>query len=490
MPTLETTFAGIKCINPFWLASAPPTNCGEQIMRAFDAGWGGAVWKTIGEPITNVSSRYSSIDWQGQKMMGFNNIELISDRPTETNLREIAEVKRRYPKHVVIASLMVESKRETWHDMVQRAEDAGADGLELNFGCPHGMSERGMGSAVGQVPEYCQQITEWVKEKAKTPVIVKLTPNISDIRIPARAAKRAGADALSAINTINSITGIDLDTLQPNPNVDGKSSHGGYCGPAVKPIALNMVQQVNSDYVDGTPLPMSGIGGVGSWSDAAEFILLGAGTVQVCTAAMHYGYRIVEDMSDGLLSWMRKKGYESIDDFRGLSLPNVREWKNLNLNFRVVAEIHADKCIGCQLCYTACWDGAHQCIHLDRSSGGMEQIVVGTDPRYAHAEPNPHGKPTPAMVFAESVKTITTTPIPKLDLNGAGANSAVTPLSRIPRVDVDECVGCNLCSLVCPVPECITMERVETGLPFQSWEERVAAGTVSAEAAHAGNPNH
>jgi len=241
-PTLETTFCGIECINPFWLASAPPTNCGEQVMRAFDAGWGGAVWKTIGAPITNVSSRYSSIDWEGRRMMGFNNIELISDRPTEVNLQEIAEVKRRYPKHVVIASLMVESKREVWHEIVQRAEDAGADGLELNFGCPHGMSERGMGSAVGQVPEYCEQITGWVKEKARTPVIVKLTPNISDIRIPARAARRGGADALSAINTINSITGIDLDTLQPNPNVDGKSSHGGYCGPAVKPIALNMVQ--------------------------------------------------------------------------------------------------------------------------------------------------------------------------------------------------------------------------------------------------------
>jgi len=487
MPTLETTFAGIKCLNPFWLASAPPTNCGEQIMRAFDAGWGGAVWKTIGAQVTNVSSRYSSIYWAGQKMMGFNNIELISDRPTEVNLAEIAEVKRRYPKHVVIASLMVESKREVWHDMVARAEDAGADGLELNFGCPHGMSERGMGSAVGQVPEYCQQITEWVKEKARTPVIVKLTPNISDIRLPARAAKRAGADALSAINTINSITGINLDTLQPNPNVDGKSSHGGYCGPAVKPIALNMVQQVMSDPM--AALPMSGIGGIGTWQDAAEFILLGSGTVQVCTAAMHYGYRIVEDMGDGLLAWMRKKGYSTIDDFRGLSLPNVREWKNLNLNFRVVAEIHADKCIGCQLCYTACWDGAHQCIHLDRAEGGTEQIVVGTDPRYTMHEPNPHGKPTPGTVFAESAKRISTTPIAKLDLNGAGVSSAVTPLERIPRVDVDECVGCNLCSLVCPVPDCITMERVENGLPFQSWEERVAAGMVPAGAQTVQNPN-
>ena len=167
MADLAVNFAGIKSPNPFWLASAPPTNCGEQIMRAFDAGWGGAVWKTIGEPITNVTSRYSSVDWAGQRMMGLNNIELISDRPIEVNLREIAEVKKRYPKHAVIASLMVESKREAWHEIVQQAEDAGADGLELNFGCPHGMSERGMGSAVGQEPEYAEMITEWVKEGAR-----------------------------------------------------------------------------------------------------------------------------------------------------------------------------------------------------------------------------------------------------------------------------------------------------------------------------------
>ena len=251
---------GISSPNPFWLASAPPTNCGEQIMRAFDAWWGGAVWKTIGEPVTNVSSRYSATDWNGQRIMGFNNIELISDRSVETNLREMAEVKKRYPHHAVIASLMVASTREAWHDIVARSEDAGADGLELNFGCPHGMSERGMGSAVGQVPEYAEMITAWVKEKARTPVLVKLTPNITDIRTVARASKRGGADGLSAINTINSITGIDLDTLTPRPDVDGKSSHGGYCGPAVKPIALNMVQQVMSDA--SSALPLSGIGGI------------------------------------------------------------------------------------------------------------------------------------------------------------------------------------------------------------------------------------
>jgi len=438
MPDISVNFAGIKSPNPFWLASGPPANCGDQVMRAFDAGWGGAVWKTLGDPIVNVSSRYSSMDLNGQRMVGLNNIELITDRPLDLNLREITEVKKRYPAHAVIASLMVESKREAWHEIVRRSEGAGADGLELNFGCPHGMSERGMGSAVGQVPEYAQMITEWVMEVARTPVLVKLTPNISDIRAVARAAKRGGANAVSAINTINSITGIDLDTLRPRPDVGGLSSHGGYCGPAVKPIALNMVQQIGAD--PQSQIPISGIGGVTTWRDAAEFILLGCGTVQVCTAAMHYGFRIVEDMADGLRNWMREKGFATIEDFRGRSLPKVVEWKNLDLNYKIVAHIHEEKCIGCDLCYTACWDGAHQCIHMDRTE-----------------------RPDP--------KRVTVTPIPKLD--GPMPDRHKTPLHRIPRVDEHECVGCNLCALVCPVDGCITMERVESGLPFQSWEQRI-----------------
>lgn len=457
MADLTTVFAGgIRCPNPFWLASGPPANCGEQVMRAFDAGWGGAVWKTLGEPIVNVSSRYSSVDWNRQRMLGLNNIELITDRPLELNLREISEVKKRYPAHAVIASLMVESKREAWRRIVRQAEDAGADGLELNFGCPHGMSERGMGSAVGQVPEYAELITGWVKEVARTPVLVKLTPNISDIRMVARAAKKGGADGLSAINTINSITGVDLDTLTPRPDVGGQSSHGGYCGPAVKPIALHLVQQIASD--EASRLPISGIGGISGWQEAAEFILMGAGTVQVCTAAMHYGFRIVEDMLDGLSNWMDEKGFCTLDDFRGLSLPRVVEWKNLDLNYKIIARIHPEKCIGCDLCYTACWDGAHQCIHLDRVAGA-----------------NGNGHRTPAEIEAESSRRIATTPIAKLDGAGGLANGpTVTPLARIPRVDEDECVGCNLCALVCPVDGCITMDRVDTGRPFESWEQRMA----------------
>jgi dihydropyrimidine dehydrogenase (NAD+) subunit PreA len=437
MADLSTTFAGsIRCPNPFWLASGPPANCGDQVMRAFDAGWGGAVWKTLGDPIVNVSSRYSSLDWNGSRMMGLNNIELITDRPLDVNLREMSEVKKRYPNHALIASLMVESKREAWHEIVRRAEDAGADGLELNFGCPHGMSERGMGSAVGQVPEYAALITGWVKEAARTPVLVKLTPNITDIRMTGRAARRGNADGVSAINTINSITGIDLDTFTPRPNVGGRSSHGGYCGPAVKPIALHMVQQLASDAECG--LPISGIGGVATWHDAAEFILLGCGTVQVCTAAMHYGFRIVEDMIDGLGNWMDEKGFRTIEDFRGLSVPHVVDWKNLDLNYKIVARIDRDKCIGCDLCYIACWDGAHQCIHVD-------------------------GVTKPEELEQASRTAITATP------HVSAVDSSVTPPRRIPRVDEQECVGCNLCWLVCPVENCITMERVDQGLPERTW---------------------
>jgi len=436
---LTTNFAGIQSPNPFWLASGPPANCRDQVMRAFDAGWGGAVWKTIGEPIVNVSSRYSSVDWNGLRMMGLNNIELISDRPIEDNFKEIAEVKKLYPKHAVIASLMVESRREAWHDIVRRAEDAGSDGLELNFGCPHGMSERGMGSAVGQVPEYARMITGWVKEVARTPVLVKLTPNVGDIRAIARAAKAGGADGLSAINTLNSITGVDLDTFTPRPDVGGRSSHGGYCGPAVKPIALHMVQQLAGD--PDLRLPVSGIGGISGWRDAAEFLLLGCHSLQVCTAVMHYGYRIVEDMIEGLSNWMDEKGFATLDDFRGRSLERVTEWKHLDLNYKTVARIHPELCIGCDLCYIACWDGAHQCIHLD-------------------------GVSTPEQLVAESRARMTQTP------PVVAVDTARTPAARIPKVDVQACVGCNLCWLVCPVEGCITMDRVDTGLPAESWEQR------------------
>ena len=227
MANLEIDFCGIKSPNPFWLASAPPSNSAYQVQKAFSQGWGGAVWKTVGAPVLNVCNRYGTIDYKGQKIVGLNNVELISDRPLELNLREIKETKRNFPKHTVIVSVMVESKKEAWQEIIKRVEDTGADGFELNFGCPHGMSERGMGSAMGQVPEYTRLVTEWVMAVATKPVIVKLTPNVTDIVQPARAAVQGGASALSLINTVNSIMGVDLDTLEIKPNVGGKGGHGG-----------------------------------------------------------------------------------------------------------------------------------------------------------------------------------------------------------------------------------------------------------------------
>jgi dihydropyrimidine dehydrogenase (NAD+) subunit PreA len=429
MADLSIDFAGIKSPNPFWVASGPPSNTAHQAHRAFEAGWGGVVWKTIGEPIVNVASRYSALTLGGMKMAGFNNIELISDRSPETNFDEIAEVKKRWPKHTVIASLMVDT-RERWHEFVKRSADCGADGIELNFGCPHGMCERGMGSAVGQNPEVAETIVGWVMEAATIPVIVKLTPNITNVVYAARAAKRAGANAISLINTINSITNVNLDTLVPEPFVAGRSSHGGYCGPAVKPIALNMVHACAADPQVG--LPISGIGGIGNWRDAAEFVALGSTSLQVCTAIMHYGFRIVEDMNDGLSAYLDSKGMWSLADLRGRAVPQVGDWQQLDLHYKRVARIDYEKCIGCNLCHIACEDGAHQCIDL------VDSAPYGLGPGRVPGKP-------------------------------------------VPKVREDDCVGCNLCSIVCPVDGCITMTPVDTGRPPMSWHDyqsRLAAGTM------------
>jgi dihydropyrimidine dehydrogenase (NAD+) subunit PreA len=429
MSDLSINFAGIKSPNPFWVASGPPSNTAHQAHRAFEAGWGGVVWKTIGDPIINVSSRYSALNLRGERMVGFNNIELISDRSVETNFTEITEVKRRWPDRAVIASLMVDT-RERWHETLKRSADAGADGVELNFGCPHGMCERGMGSAVGQQPAVTEKIVSWVMETATIPVIVKLTPNITDVTFAARAAKRAGANAISLINTINSITQVNLDTLVPEPFVGGLSTHGGYCGPAVKPIALNMVQSCAADPEVG--LPISGIGGIGDWRDAAEFIALGSTTVQVCTAIMHYGFRIVEDMIDGLSDYLDAKGFASVNELIGKAVPTLKKWESLDLNYKRVARIDYNRCIGCNLCYIACEDGAHQCIDL--------------------VPPNGHGL-------------------------GPGR----VPGKAIPQVREDDCVGCNLCSLVCPVDGCISMVSLKNEHPKMTWteyQEKMARGEM------------
>jgi dihydropyrimidine dehydrogenase (NAD+) subunit PreA len=421
MADLSIDFNGIKSPNPFWLASAPPSNSGYQVQKAFEQGWGGAVWKTIGAPVLNVCNRYGTIDYKGRKIIGLNNIELISDRPIDVNLKEIAEVKRNFPNHAVIVSVMVDSKKEAWQDIIKRSEETGCDGFELNFGCPHGMSERGMGSAMGQVPEYTCMVTEWVMEVATKPVIVKLTPNITDIVYPARAAVKAGANALSLINTINSIMGVDLDTFELRPNVGGKGGHGGYAGTAVKPIALHLLSAVANDpEVQQARLPISGIGGIETWQDCVEFMLLGSLSVQVCTAVMHYGFRIVEDMIDGMSNWMDDKGFKTVYDFVGKSLPRVSSFGDFDLGFQSVARVDHNKCIQCNLCFIACNDAAHQCIDLKDLKLTKE------------------------------------------------ANERLYPVVR-----EEDCVGCALCASVCPVDDCITMAEIDTGRPHITWNQLV-----------------
>ena len=426
MADLRNDFVGIKSPNPFWLASAPPTDKEYNVRRAFEAGWGGVVWKTLGlDPhIVNVNGpRYGVIHGADRRVLGINNIELITDRPLQTNLNEIKAVKRDWPDRAMVVSLMVPCEEVCWTDILREVEETGADGVELNFGCPHGMSERGMGAAVGQVPEYIEMVARWCKAATRMPVIVKLTPNITDVRYPARAAKAGGADAVSLINTVSSITSVNLDLMAPEPTIDGKGSHGGYCGPAVKPIALNMVAEIARD-AETAGLPISGIGGVTTWRDAAEFIALGSGNVQVCTAAMTYGFKIVEEMITGLSDWMDEKGYADTAAFTGMAIPNVTDWQHLNLNYVTKARIDQDACIKCGRCYAACEDTSHQAISM--SADRTFEVIDA------------------------------------------------------------ECVACNLCVNVCPVENCITMEELAPGM----MDERTGRVVVADHGDWTGHPNN
>ena len=430
MADLTTNFLGIKSPNPFWLASAPPTDKEYNVRRAYDAGWGGVVWKTLGSegpPVVNVNGpRYGAIYGADRRLLGLNNIELITDRPLEVNLEEMTRVKKDYPDHALIASIMVPCDEASWKAILPRVAETNADGIELNFGCPHGMSERGMGAAVGQVPEYIQMVTEWCKQYYDRPVIVKLTPNITDIRYPARAAKAGGADAVSLINTISSITSVNLDTMSPEPSIDGKGSHGGYCGPAVKPIALNMVAEIARNPATAG-LPISGIGGVTTWRDAAEFLALGCGTVQVCTAAMTYGFKVVQEMIAGLENWMNEKGHADLDSVIGRAVGNVTDWQYLNLNYVTKARIDQDACIQCGRCHIACEDTSHQAI---------THMVDG---------------------------------------------------KRHFEVLEEECVGCNLCVDVCPVDNCITMVPLQAGA-LDKRTGKVVEGEYGNWTTHPNNP--
>lgn len=324
MPTLSTTVDGLKLPNPFVIASGPPGTNASVITRAFREGWGAVVAKTVSlnaEKVVNVSPRYAKLHAADGEVIGWENIELISDRPFPVWLDEFKRVKDAFPDRVLIASIMEEYRADAWAEIVERCEAAGVDGFELNFSCPHGLPERKMGSAMGEDPEILEEVCGWVRRSTTRPVWAKMTPNVTRIEDPARAALRAGCEGVSAINTIRAIMGVDLETLRPEPTVEGHSTAGGYSSRAIKPIALRMVMEIAQVIRQEHPgRSLSALGGIETGRDAAEFILFGANTVQVCTGVMKFGYGCVRPMSEQLLAFMERHGFETLEDFRGRSL--------------------------------------------------------------------------------------------------------------------------------------------------------------------------
>jgi dihydropyrimidine dehydrogenase (NADP+)/dihydropyrimidine dehydrogenase (NAD+) subunit PreA len=324
MPTLATTVDGLKLPNPFIIASGPPGTNLNVIVKAFKEGWGAVVAKTVSldaSKVVNVTPRYAKLLAASGEVVGWENIELISDRPFKVWEDEFKKCKDLFPDRVLIASIMEEYRKDAWVEIVECCERAGVDALELNFSCPHGLPERKMGSAMGEDPEILREVCGWVMAAAKKPVWAKMTPNVTHIEDPTRAALRSGVMGVSAINTIRCVMGVNLDTLRPEPTVEGHTTPGGYSSKAIKPIALRMVMEIAQVIRHEFPgRSLSGLGGIESGNDAAQFILLGADTVQVCTGVMKYGYECVKPMCDELLAFMAKHKFEKLSDFKGKSL--------------------------------------------------------------------------------------------------------------------------------------------------------------------------
>uniref|UniRef100_A0A7C3N8W1 Dihydroorotate dehydrogenase B (NAD(+)), catalytic subunit n=1 Tax=Candidatus Methanomethylicus mesodigestus TaxID=1867258 RepID=A0A7C3N8W1_9CREN len=399
-PDISVKFCGYEIENPFLLSSAPPTCTGEMIQRAFKAGWGGAVTKTIKPdktPVYDLKNRFGRMGIEDKQLVLFENIEEVSKRPVGTWVKEIKEIKKAFPDKLLVGSLMAEPKEDDWEDLARVISEAGVDMLELNFGCPHGMPERGMGAFCGQRPELIDSLTKAAKRGSTVPVMVKLTPNVTDIAYMAKTAEKAGADATSAINTVLGLIGVNIDTFEPMPSVDGKSTFGGMSGPGVKPIGMRCVAQI----AQATNIPVSGIGGISTWKDAVEYLLIGAANVQVCTAVMWRGYRIVGDLVDGLTNYLSDKGFKSVNEIIGKTLPRLTSWSKLDKDWKVVANIDKDKCIKCGVCYIGCYDGGYQAIKFEPNTG------------------------------------------------------------KAAEVDEEKCDACSLCYLSCPVPGCITWKRVQ-----------------------------
>ncbi len=389
---LSINYLGVECENPFFLSSSPVGSNYEMVAKSFESGWGGVFYKTIGIFVADeCSPRFDQTNKEGLPWLGFKNMEQISDKPTELNFENMRKLKRAYPDKVMVASIMGSNEQE-WRDLAIMAEQAEADLIEGNFSCPQ-MTSHAMGSDVGSNPELVKKYCQAVTSVTDIPFIAKMTPNITSMEIPAIAAIEGGAASISAINTVKSITNIDFENMTAMPVVNGKSSISGYSGAAVRPIALRFIAQM-LQHEKLKDVEMSGIGGIETWRDCAEFLALGCRNLQVTTAIMQYGYRIVEDMASGLMHFMDERGYNRLDDFIGTALPNIIPAEELNRDFRILPAFDDEKCTGCGRCYISCYDGAHQAIDWDEEK-------------------------------------------------------------RRPTLN-DNCVGCHLCLNVCPVQGCIT----------------------------------
>ncbi|SNY41339.1 dihydropyrimidine dehydrogenase (NAD+) subunit PreA [Orenia metallireducens] len=362
---LSIEFCGIKTENPFFLASAPIASNYQMIARALEAGWGGAVFKTVGLFVADeVSPRFDHVKKEGTPFLGFKNLEQTSEYPLEKNLEEMSRIKENFPDKVLIASIMAEEEKD-WTKLAQLVTQTGVDIIECNFSCPQMTSDK-MGADVGQNPELVKAYTAAVKRGTDLPILAKMTPNLGNMISPALAAIDGGATGLAAINTIKSITSIDLANHTPLPIINGQSAVSGYSGKAVKPIALRFIHELAS-FPDLNKIPISGIGGIENWQDALEFLLLGSSNLQICTAVMQYGYRIVEDMINGLSYYMEEKGFASLDQLVGLALDNIVSADKLDRDFIVYPQVSKEKCIGCGRCYISCEDGGHQAINWSKT---------------------------------------------------------------------------------------------------------------------------
>ena len=365
---LSIEFLGVHFENPFCLSSSPVGNCYEMCKKAYDTGWAGVVFKTIGPKhffIDEVSPRFDALTKEGTPFIGFKNMEQIAEHTLEENLADLKKLKEDYPNKVLIASIMGTNEKD-WTELARLVTEAGADMIEMNLSCPQ-MTSHAMGSDVGTNPELCKKYCQAVKKGTNLPVLAKMTPNITDMVPIAQVCLEGGADGIAAINTIKSVTNVDLDRKIGLPIVNGKSSISGYSGKAVKPVALRFIQQMRTG--KGLEnLAISGMGGIETWEDAAEFILMGAATLQVTTSIMQYGYRIVEDMKNGLMHYMEEQGVEHLQDLVGLANKNIIPAEELDRDYIVYPEIDSEKCIGCGRCYVSCFDGAHQAIEWDKEN--------------------------------------------------------------------------------------------------------------------------